>query len=225
MESLNKMFLGIVEDIKDPNRKNRIKVRVLSLFEDFETSDLPYASPIGGLTGKSSSLPAVGKVVNVIFPNGDIYDPYYMYSEVFDEYLIEKLNNMDEETYESFNSFLVDKTSELYTTKDLLKIKHLKNQITIDNDSINLELKDNNRKLNIGTSSADQQVILGNRFFEWFDKFIQKLTIPTTLIGNFSAPIIRPELDLLLTEYQQIRNTFLSNHINVVDNNSIKKID
>jgi len=220
----DKIFVGIVEDNKDPNRKGRLKVRVQGVFDTIPMEDLPYSSPYRGLAGKSFEVPAIGKIVNVIFLNDDIYDPHYIYSENYNINLERKLKSLSEDDYLNFVALLFDETSQVYTNGDEFIIDHKYNKIRIDNNSINIELKDNSQKINLGDKTADQEAVLGTNFFAWMDKFINKLLVPTTLTGNLAAPIIRPELDMLLMEYKVIRETFVSDNVFLNDDNKIKKL-
>jgi hypothetical protein len=131
---------------------------------------------------------------------------------------------MDLEDYKNFVAILYDHQTQIFVDKDGFTADYLYNKMTIKKDSINLELKDNSQKLNLGTLTADQQAILGNHWFEWFDKFICTLLTPTSLIGNLGAPVLKPQLDSLFAEYQTIRETFLSKNVNIVDNNDVEKL-
>ena len=43
------------------------------------------------------------------------------------------------------------------------------NNLNIKEDTINLNLKDNFGKVNVGDESANQEAILGTNFLGWFD--------------------------------------------------------
>ena len=219
------LFVGIVEDISDPNRKGRIKVRVQGVFEEIETEHIPWSSPYKSLAGKAFELPSIGKIVNVIFPNGDLYDPYYIYSENYNVNLQGKLDDLSDEEYETFVALLFDHRTQIYSDEDELTLDYKYNKITIDNDSINLQLKDNQRKINIGTKDASQQAMLGNHWLDWFDTMVKTLQNPTSLMGNMGAPVIRPELDQVLAQYWQKRHTFISDHVYITDDKKIKKLE
>ena len=92
---LNKLFVGVVEDNKDDKRKGRVRVRVQGVFNDIQLDHIPWASPFRSLDGKSFCVPAIGKIVNVLFNGGDIYDPQYIYSENYNINLQNKLNNLN----------------------------------------------------------------------------------------------------------------------------------
>ncbi len=220
-----KIYMGIVEDNYDPNRKGRIKVRVQSLYNVIPTENIPYASPFMDIAGKEYKVPAVGKIVNVLFLSNDIYDPLYIYAENYNINLENKLSSLSNDEYINFVALLFDERTQISADSEELTIDHFYNKITINKESINHELKDNTQKLNLGDRSAGQDVVLGNHWFDWFDKFVDKLIQPTSLLGNMSAPVIKPEIDALLTEYKAIRTTFVSNHVKVVDNNQVTKLE
>lgn len=219
-----KFYIGLVEDNKDPNRKRRIKVRVQGVFDSIDVDDIPYSSPVGSIDGKDFKVPPVGKLVNVIFPTGDIYDPYYFFSENLNVNLQNKLKDLSDDEYVNFVALLFDHRTQIYSDDNSLTLDYYFNKLTIMNNSINLELKDNNQKINLGTLNASQQAILGNRFFNWLDKFIEELLKPTSLNGNLSAPVLKPTIDKLLIEYKQIRKTFLSKNVYLNDNDQIEKL-
>jgi len=219
-----KLYMGIVEDNYDPKRKGRIKVRVQSLYNNIDTNDIPFASPFMDIAGKEYKIPAIGKIVNILFLTNDLYDPYYIYSENYNINLQNKLNSLNDDEYVNFVALLFDERTQIHATNNEFTIDHLYNKITINNESINHELKDNTQILNLGDKSAEQDAVLGNNWFNWMDKFVKTLLQPTSLLGNNSAPIIKPQLDALLQEYQAIRHTFVSNHVKIVDNNKITKL-
>jgi len=220
-----KLYMGIVEDNYDPNRKGRIKVRVQSLYNEIPLSDIPYASPFMDLAGKEYKVPAIGKIVNILFLTNDFYDPYYIYSENYNINLENKLNMLSDDEYVNFVALLFDERTQISADSNELTIDHLYNKITINKESINHELKDNTQLLNLGDRAAGQDAVLGNHWFDWFDEFVSTLLQPTSLLGNQSAPIIKPQIDGLLHKYQAIRPTFVSNHVKIVDNNQVTKLD
>lgn len=223
MKDLDKLWVGLVEDNKDPDRLGRVRVRVQSIFDNIPLEDIPWAFPIKTLSSRSYEMPAIGKIVSVFFPNDNIYEPYYMYAEHYNVNLKKKLSDLSDDEYVNFVAVVFDHKTKMYSDDTALTMDYLYNKITITNDDINLELKDNNRKVNIGTKSATQQAVLGNHFFNWLDKFVNKLVEPTSLIG-FGSPVLKPEIDLLLVEYQTLRESFLSDHVYIVDDFKVDKL-
>ena len=99
MELGRDFYVGIVEDNKDPNRKGRIKVRVQTLYHNMPVEDILYAYPFASLSGKEFQVPAIGKLVNVLFLSDDLYSPYYIYSENYNENLQRKLKSLDADKF------------------------------------------------------------------------------------------------------------------------------
>jgi len=226
----NKKYLGVVEDNNDPERKNRCRIRVFNVFSGLETEDLPWALPRKDLSGKTSNLPQIGKVVSVEFENGDIYVPIYKYSEHYNQNLENKLTSLSDDDYTSFNSLLFDDKTQIYANNsEGLKIDHKYNNVNIEEDSINLNLKDNFGSVNIGTEDADQQAILGNNFLDWFDTFVDELLGNSggPYFGNIGAPVaVHPNLAKHLVKYKQKRDEkFLSHNVNFNDNGYVDKLD
>lgn len=220
----NKLFLGIVEENVDPKRKGRIKVRVQSVFDEISTDDIPWANPYKGSNGESFSTPAIGKIVNVCFENNDLYSPYYIYVEHYNLNLQAKLKMLSGGDYAKFKALLFNHQDQIFVEGDKLTIDHKYNQFTIDNDSMNLLLKDNTKTLNIGSTDADQDMILGTNFFEWFDEFLTIMLRPTSLIGNFGAPILKADLEAHITKYINLSKLkkFRSKNVKIVDNDKVK---
>lgn len=216
----NKMFLGIVEDTKDPNRLGRIKVRVQGVFNDIDLEHIPWAVPWKSRGGKDFDKPSVGKAVNVIFPQGLLYSPEYIFSEKYNINLENKLQNISDDEYDNFTALLFDDKNQIYTDGENLMIDFLYNQISLRKESINLHLKDNSQILNLGNNDSSQSAILGDHFLTWFDEFINTLVQPTSLVGNISAPILKPQLDQVMLKYIALKKTFLSEHVKIVDNAS-----
>lgn len=228
MELQRDFYVGTVEDNKDPNRKGRIKVRIQTLYHNIPIEDIPYAYPFAGLAGKEFQVPAIGKLVNVLFLSDDLYSPYYIYSENYNTNLQNKLRDLSDEEYVNFVALLFDERTNIFADSEELTIDHRYNKITINNTSINHELKDNNQKINLGSKNSEQEAVLGTRFFEWMDKFIAELLKPHSLVDSAMAPISKPKLQMLCKEYQSIRKqkkSFTSDNVRIVDNGSVKKLE
>ena len=161
MELINDFYIGVVEDNIDPNRKGRIKVRIQTLYHDIPVEDIPYAYPFAGIAGKEFQVPAIGKLVNILFLSNDLYSPYYIYSENYNANLQNKLKNLNNEDYTNFSALLFDESSQIYVEKDELTIDQLLNKITINKNSINLELKDKSQGIFLGAKSANQDAEIG----------------------------------------------------------------
>ena len=182
---VGKTYIGVVEDIKDPDKAGRVKVRVMDIYEGQPVEDLPWAAPWKDLGGGQFSLPEKGKVVIVVFDQGDTYKPEYIFTEHWNVNLENKLKSLADADYESMRSLVFDHKTQIYVNdSEGLKIDHKFNNITIKDNGINLNLKDNSRVLNLGDSTANQQAILGNHFLNWFDKFVDTLMSNTALLGN-----------------------------------------
>jgi hypothetical protein len=106
-----------------------------------------------------------------------------------------------------------------------LKIDYKFNNINLTDSAIDVNLKDNFSKLNLGSSTCDQQAVLGNNFFDWFDRFLAHLFEDGFLDTSGALLVPTPELFADLVEYQNSRITsrYLSNHVSIVDNNYIVK--
>jgi hypothetical protein len=221
---LGKTYLGVVEDNKDPQKLGRLKIRVLDVYEELPTEDLPWASPWKDLNGNEFTVPDIGKVLIVVFEQADVYKPEFIFSDHFNTNLEKKVNSLSESDYLSMKSLLFDHRTQIYVNEsEGLKIDHKYNNINIKENSVNINLKDNNRSLNLGDETANQQVILGNNFFQWFDEFITALMTPagSTHIGG----IPNPAFIATCMKYQALKKTqFLSHHINCVNNNSITTV-
>jgi hypothetical protein len=215
-------YVGIVEDNKDPNRKGRIKVRVQTLYHNIEVADIPYAYPFAGLSGTEFDVPAIGKLVNILFLSDDLYSPYYIYSENYNENLQQKLNSLTDEEYVNFTALLFDESTQIYVKGQEFTMDQLLNKITINNNSINLEIKDNTQLINLGSKGANQDAVLGTNFFKWMDKFMTELSNPFSLVGNLGAPVLKPKLSQLCAEYKKLRPDFVSNNVKIVNNGKVK---
>ena len=220
-----KTYIGTVEDIKDPDKNGRVKVRVLDIHsDDQELESIPWATPWKDLGGGQFSLPEIGKVVVVVFDQGDVNKPEYIYTEHWNVNLENKLKSLGDSDYGSMKSVIFDHKTQIYSNdSEGLKVDYKFNNINIKEDSINLNLKDNNSILNIGDSAANQQMVLGTNFMNWMDQFLECFLSNTALIGNAGAPVLMtPKLADIISKYQSQKTThLLSQHVNIVDNNQV----
>ena len=229
-ELKNNTFIGIVEDNQDPKKLGRCKVRVLNIYDEIPIEDIPWATSWKDINGNTLFVPDKGKVVSVVFDNGNKYMPEYIYAEHFNINLEKKLQELSDSDYISMRALLFDHKTQIYSTdSEGLKIDYKLNNINITSSDININIKDNLGHVNIGTPTADQQAILGNNWLEWFDKFVEHLmgTYGGPYLANLLAPVLpNPAFIDVLTEYQVLRDPkFLSHNVNIVDNNYVDKQD
>lgn len=226
---LKKTYAGVVEDNNDPKRLGRVKVRVFEVYSEIETEDIPWASPWKDLNGEKFILPEKGKVVTVIFDNGDLYKPEYIYSEHFNLNLENKLKSLSEGDYNSMKSLLFNHKTQIYVNEsEGLKIDHKFNNINITEKNVNVNLKDNFGKVNIGDEAANQEAILGTNFLEWFDDFMNILSGSKggPFLGNLSAPVVpTPALLASIAKYKASKQPkFLSQNVFFNDNYDVTTI-
>ena len=78
-QSLCWFTIGVVTDIKDPDKKNRIKVRLLNRSDSVQETDyIRVMAPMAGKEYGAFFLPEVGDEVLVGFVDGDFTDPYVL---------------------------------------------------------------------------------------------------------------------------------------------------
>lgn len=216
----NRIFVAVVEDNNDPKKLGRCRCRVMNIFDEIPIEDIPWASPWKDLNGNQFILPEKGKIVSVVFDEGNIYKPEYIYAEHYNANLEKKLSSLSSSDYTSMRALMFDHKTQIYSNdSEGLKMDYKLNNVNIKDDSINLNLKDNFGKVNIGSDTSSQQAILGNHFLNWFDKFLNTVVVNGHL-GNLAAPIVpTPALLDVLSEYYTLREPkFLSHHVNIVDN-------
>jgi len=219
-------FTGIVEDNVDPRRKGRIKVRIQGIFDNIPTSHIPWASPQITHTGGAYCIPPLGKSVSIKFDKGNIYSPYYTSTDMYNLNLQDKLDSLSDEDYVDFYALAFGHETQIYSEKDYFIIDHLLNKIKMNNNSINIELKDDKRKINLGTKDADQRAVLGDHFIiDWFKEFLNILIKPTSMIGNNGVSIIKTELDQHILNFLKLPDKFVSKNVYIVDNNKVDKLE
>ena len=109
---------GEVLDAKDSNRQGRLKIKVFGRFDELENDYIPWFEPGEILTSSNETgggflnLPKVGSIVNVYFPENDIYNGVWFHHNKISEPLKEKLDS--EEAYEDFNILYYDVLSNFY---------------------------------------------------------------------------------------------------------------
>ena len=221
---------GVVMDVADPMKKGRVKVKVLNVYDTLSDDDIPWASPCKTVDGMEFRIPRKGQVVSVNFINGDIYMPEYSMCEHYNINLQKKLEELSDDEYAKFTAIHFNENTQIYEhDTDGLMIDHKMHQINIKEDSINLNLKDNNGLLNLGTDDADQEAILGTNFIEWFDTLVASLRGDNggPYYGNMGSPVVAaPDLLQVLVKYESTKALkFLSQRVFIVDNNQVNAVD
>ncbi len=230
-ELYNNDYIGIVEDVKDPKKIGRAKVRVESLhgrsgdINSIPTEDLPWLEPSS--RGNNFSTSAVGKVVYIAYEEGDYYKGSFFADEHYDINLQEKLESLSDTSYQNFYAMYFDAKHQYYYEDNTgIMFDYMKSNINMrDNGDIRLNLKDNNAKLFLGTEDASQQAMLGNHWIDFFDELIQNLMGANggPYLGNMSAPVIpHPKMIEVCNKYLAIKQTFLSDHVYIVDDKKVK---
>ena len=225
MVDANKTYVGVVEDNQDPEKMGRVKVRVMDVFDEIDVEDIPWAMPWKDLNGNQFNTPEKGKVVMVVFDQGNPDSPEFIYADHYNINLENKLKSLSDEDYISMKSLIFDHKTQIYVNdSEGLKIDYKYNNLNITENGIDLNLKDNNLSLNLGDASATQQAILGNHFMEWMDKFLTTLQSGAFFnAGGPTAPM--PGLIKSITEFKALKDLkFLSHHVNIVDNNKVTTV-
>ena len=222
---VGKTYVGVVEDNQDPKKEGRVKIRVMDVFDDLKLEDIPWATPWKDLNGNGSNIPDKGKVVITVFDQGDVYKPEFIFSDHYNLNLENKLKSLSDSDYISMKSLIFDHKTQIYVNdSEGLKIDHKYNNINIKENGVNINLKDNNMMVNIGDETADQQMLLGNNWLDWFDEFVDTL-MGTAFLAGGSPTIPAPALIRSLLKYKSLKNTtLLSRHVNVVDNDKVSTV-
>ena len=202
----NRTYVGVVEDNQDPDKMGRVKARVMNVFDDIPLEDIPWATPWKDLNGNEFNVPEIGKIVIVIFDDGNDDNPEFIYSDHYNINLENKLKSLSDDDYTSMKSLIFDHKTQIYVNEsEGLKIDHKYNNINITDGGIDLNLKDNNSSLNLGDATAEQQAILGNHFIDWLDKFLQ--AIQAGGLFNAGGPALpNPALLKLIVEFQSLKD-------------------
>lgn len=225
-----KTYIGVVEDNLDPERLGRCKIRVYDVHDKTPLENIPWANPWKDLAGNEFALPEKGKVVTVVFENANTDSPEFIFSDHHNINLEKKLKSLSEQDYLTMKSLMFDHKTQLYVNEgEGLKLDHKFNVINIRDTSINLNLKDNFSKINLGTANSTQRSILGDNFLNWFDDFVSILmgSKGGPFLGNLGAPVVAtPALLGSLQLYQQLKDPkFLSKNVYIVDNENVAKLE
>lgn len=227
-------MVGVVEETNDEKRLGRVKVRIERLHGRAEdsnfipTEDLPWCDV--SMKGRDFGYPGIGKVVTVSFENDDYYRPTVSGVLHYDINLQEKLQSLDDEHYAEFYAHHFNDKHQYYHDKtEGVVFDYVKTNHTIKpNGDYQINLRDNSAKLFLGTEDAGQQAVLGNHWMDWMDELVQNLlgTKGGPYFGNLGAPVLpSPALLEVLNKYLALRETFLSDHVFIVDDNMINQQD
>lgn len=222
----NNTFVGIVEDNKDTDKKMRLKIRVPYLHgskEQIPTDNLPWSSP-KKINDIIYNLPSINKIINVTFPTGELLFPQWENVEHFDINLQKKIESLSDNDYTKFISLCYNHNTQIFISNDEgLNLYHKKSGFQVkDNGDVVTRLNGNGTNYYIGDDNASQSAILGNHFIAFMDKLMN--TLPTAYIDSNAGPCIpQPSLLQLITEYQGLKKTFLSNNVFISDNLTISR--
>lgn len=227
----NGPFNGRVADSDDPERRGRVRVRIPVLHgseRDMPTEILPWCTNTSNSSDVTFHTPEVGKIVWVEFPQGDLYHPVLTHAEHHDPSLQAKLDTYrgqsSAEAYRSFRAITFSADCQVWSDNQQgFTADYNMSQINIDTDrNIHLELQGPDVRLNLVHRDADQNLINGPNFFQWFDEFIQHLMGSRLgpYIGNLGAPVLaNPAFLQVCNKYFALRNTkFLNWYAFVRDN-------
>lgn len=208
----NMQFMGAVVDNADPEKIGRCRVRVFGKFDDLDDADLPWASPLFGLSfgadGGSGaiSVPKKHAVVCVRFNNGNLYSPEYFAMKELASDLKQEISG----SYENAHSVIYDKDEGLqvyYTKQKGISIILKQSRVNIANDnaitiehkgtSAIIELRGNNITV---TCDSELNSTAGSRIHEvspeiWSDGKITKLGH----VPSYSAVLAEPLFAFLKT--------------------------
>jgi hypothetical protein len=226
---IGRTYLGVVENNEDPERLGRCRIRVVDIFDEIPTEDIPWATPKKDVNGNSFNIPDLGKFVTVKFDSGNIYKPEYYYSDVYNENLQKKLKSISSKSYTSMKAVVFDEKTQIFSNdEEGLIFDYKYNALHIDDSKIELLLKDNFGKINLGDAKADQQFVLGTNFIEWFTEFVGCLSgeREPSYHGNYGGPVIpSPQLIELSKKYMLLKdNVFLSHNVFVNSNFKISSV-
>jgi hypothetical protein len=236
--STHKTYIGMVEDNNDPKKMGRCKIRVFDIFDgksdnknyDISVEDIPWAVPRRDVNGNQFNIPDKGKVVTVVFEDDNKNNPEYICSDHYNVNLERKLDEIAGEDYISMKALLFDHKTQIYVNdSEGLKIDHKFNNINIKESSINLNIKDNFGKINIGSPNSTQRAILGDNFVNWFDEFLNILmgSKGGAFLGNLLSPVVAtPALMAQIQLYFSLKDPkILSKNVYIVDNDSVKVLE
>jgi len=72
-------WLGEVVDNEDPAKLGRCRIKVYGKFDQLETENIPWATPMNRDVAGAHFIPRIGDILAVRFDNGNIYHPEYWF--------------------------------------------------------------------------------------------------------------------------------------------------
>ena len=222
----DKIFIGVVENNNDIDRLGRIQVRVNKIYDNIPTENIPWASPFKDLNGNEYNVPDIGKIVSVIFQEGDDKLPEYIYAEHYNINLENKLKSLNNDDYSSFKSIFLDHSTQIYrNNSEGLKIDHEYTNINLDQyGNIAFNLRDPSSIITLGSNDASENALLATTWMGWFDTFVDNLLGSNggPYLGNLGAPVAaNPTFIDCLQQYKDLREDFLSKHVKISKNSNI----
>jgi len=210
-------YIGTIEDIDDPQKSGRTKIRIPWLHGDIETQYLPWATQLNaeifGLDARAGniSIPKVGGVVNVHFRDNDMYKPEYTSIQELATDVLDELNN----EYVGTHIFAFDgdvKLKMYYTKTKGLTFMLDGSRINIATDNVvTIEHKDSTSMIELDggtitvTSDSQVNITAGTRIKSEAQEIWENGKI--TKIGHepqFSAVLGEPLMALLQLLAQMI---------------------
>lgn len=138
-------YWGEVVDINDPQQAGRVRVKVVSVFDEIPTENIPFATP-RYVDSQSFDRPFLGEIVQVYFLHNDIKNPQWFRIRKSDM-------NITTDDYESY-TLIKNKDLSQYGLDGKLNIGYTKTKginISLERDGKNSEIiigNDNTIELN-----------------------------------------------------------------------------
>lgn len=217
----NSEFIGIVEDNKDPDKKQRVRIRIPYLHGDanaIPTDAIPWAQPIRDNNGLSFSVPDLNKIVMVTFPTGNQYFPVYRNAVHLNINLQKKIEQYSDTDYTSFVALCYNHNAQIYFDRENFNLFYKLNGLKIGEDEIIIKRKDASTTIKIGNENADQSIVLGDNWMDFFNEFMQVLPTAFLTTSPGSPAAASPDLIKVIGKYNSQKINFLSKKIFAVDN-------
>jgi hypothetical protein len=191
-DTWNDLFMGVVEDVQDPNKEYRIKVRVFSVHDDLELKYIPWAEPnnilIGGdeTGGGNMSLPKKGAIVDVTFQNGNPYLPKWHTHARISRKLHSKISGMSANDYANATFLVYDTISNFYIYA-IPSIGLVLKTLNDEDDGQIIYINNNNRSITV-QNSLDDKIYIGDKKVD-IESFKQRIVID----GNAKSILIESD--------------------------------